>query len=306
MKIPKMTRTLMTSKIQLNKSAPSFSSLSDKSQIVTKLGLNKIGNVMLYGNPNHKEKFHDYYKLDIDTWSQGALEAVSVVTRNVSNHEWEALDGLVSSNCIKSLKSKVNGFTETEKYYLEISPENVFFHFISNPENCDAGKNLNLVTYSLPDLVNTRNISEEMNKITLETKQKMERLKEFGASSQEEANDMMKSILQEHKEKIDQKRDEQTLWQNEILVGNYRFVRDPSSQDWILTEMSQVNTLTHWPALSRWRWKLRLDVSLKLNKSFLTILRADYVMDASAVCLSALLTLIIAVFFDIDDIIESR
>ena len=78
-----------------------------------------------------------------------------------------------------------------------------------------------------------------------------------------------------------------------------------ASQDWILTEMSQVNTLSHWPTLSRWRWKIRLDVSLKLNKSFLTILRADYVMDASAVCLSALLTLIIAVFFDIDDIIES-
>ena len=290
----------MTSKIHLNKSAPSFSSLSDKSQIVTKLGLNKIGNVMLYGNPNHKEKLHDYDKLDVDTWSQGALEAVSVVTKKVSNHEWEALDGLVSDSCIKSLKLKVKGFTETEKCYLEVFPENVFFHFISNPENCDAGKNLNLVTYSLPDLVNTRNISEEMNSITLETKQKMERLKEFGASSQEEANDMMASILQENSKKVYQKIEEQTLWQNEILVGNYRFVRDPSSQDWILTEMSQVNTLTHWPALSRWRWKLRLDVSLKLNESFLTILLADYVIEASAVCL---LTLIIALFFDIDDII---
>ena len=300
MKIPKMTRTLMTSTICLNKSAPSFSSLSDKSQIVTKLGLNKIGNVMLYGNPNHKEKLHDYDKLDVDTWSRGALEAVSVVTKKVSNHEWEALDGLVSDSCIKSLKLKVKGFTETEKCYLEVFPENVFFHFISNPENCDAGKNLNLVTYSIPNLVNTRNISEEINRITLETKQKMERLKEFGASSQEEANDMMASILQENSKKVYQKIEEQTLWQNEILVGNYRFVRDPSSQDWILTEMSQVNTLTHWPALSRWRWKLRLDVSLKLNESFLTILLADYVIEASAVCL---LTLIIALFFDTDDII---
>ena len=305
LKIPKLTRTFTTSKVRLNKSAPSFSSLSDKSQIVTKLGLNKLGNVILYGNPNHKEKFYDYYQLDINTWSRGALEAVSIVTKNISNHEWEDLDGLVSANCIRSLKSKVYGLSEAEKYYLEFIPENVFFHFISNPENCDAGKNLNLVTYSLPNLVNARNNYEEINRITLETKQKMDSLKEFGASSQEEANDMMKSILQEHKEQIDQKRDEQTLWHNELLVGNYRFVRDPSSQDWILTEMSQVNTLAHWPALSRWRWKLRLDVSLKLNKSFLTILRADYVMDASAVCLSALLTLIIALFFDIDDIIES-
>ena len=290
----------MTSKICLNKSPPSFSSLSDNSQTVTKLGLNKIGNVMLYGNPNHKEKLHDYDKLDVDTWSRGALEAVSVVTKKVSNHEWEALDGLVSDSCIKSLKLKVKGFTETEKCYLEVFPENVFFHFISNPENCDAGKNINFVTYSLPNLVNKTSNYKEISRITSETSQNMKSLKEFGASSQEEANDMMASILQENSKKVYQKIEEQTLWQNEILVGNYRFVRDPSSQDWILTEMSQVNTLAHWPALSRWRWKLRLDVSLKLNESFLTILLADYVIEASAVCL---LTLIIALFFDIDDII---
>ena len=114
---------------------------------------------------------------------------------------------------------------------------------------------------------------------------------------------MMKSFLQEHKEKIDQKRKDQTLWQNELLVGNYRFVRDPTSEDWILTEVSQVNTFTHWPAVFRWRWKLRLDVSLKLNKSFLTILRADYIMDASTVSLSAPLTLIIYIYDMIYDIL---
>ena len=148
-------------------------------------------------------------------------------------------------------------------------------------------------------------MKKEINRITLETKQKLDNLKEFGASSQEEANHMMKSIMQEHKEKIDQKRKDQNLWQNEILIGNYRFVRDLTSGDWILTEISQVNTFTYWPTVIRWSWKLRLDVSLKLNKSFLTILRADYVMGASAMGLSALLTLIVAMFFDIDDIIDS-
>ena len=295
----------MTTQILLNKSAPSLSSLSDESKLVTKLGLNRVGNVILYGNPNHTEKFFDYYKLDISTWSKEALGAVSVVTQNVSNQDWEALDGLVSANCIKSLKSKVNELSRTEKSYLEVVPENVFFHFISNPENCDSGKNLNLVTYSLPNLENAKSIYEEINRITLETKQKLDNLKEFGASSQEEANHLMKGIMQEHKDKIDQKRKDQTLWQNEILIGNYRFVRDPTSGDWILTEISQVNTFTHWPTVFRWGWKLRLDVSLKLNKSFLTILQADYIMHACAVGLSALLTLIIAMFFDIDDIIDS-
>ena len=303
LKILRMTRSLVTTQIRLDKSAPSFSSLSDKSKIVTKLGLNKIGNVIRFGKPNHTEKFSDYYKVDIDTWSKGALEAVSVVTKNVSNQEWDSLDGLVSENCIESLKSKFNDFTDTETYYLEVIPENVFFHFISNPENCESGKNLNLVTYSLPNLENARSNFEEINRITLETKQKMDNLKEFGASSQEEANVMMRSIMQEHKEKIDQKRDDQTLWQNELLIGNYRFVLDPESQDWILTEMSQTNTWTHWPAVFRWRWKLRLDVSLKLNMSFLAILRADYLMDVSVLSCSVLLTLFIAIFFDVEDII---
>ena len=305
LKIPKIqkTRSFVTTQIRLDKSAPSFSSLSDESKIVTKLGLNRIGNVIRYGNPNHTEKFSDYYKVDIDTWSKGALEAVSVVTKNVSNQNWNSLDGLVSENCIKSLKLNFDDFTETEKYYLEVIPENVFFHFISNPENCESGKNLNLVTYSLPNLENARSNYEEINRITLETKQKMDNLKEFGASSQEEANEMMKRIMQEHKEKIDQKRDDQTLWQNEILIGNYRFVLNPTSQDWILTEMSQTNTLTHWPAVYRWRWKLRLDVSLKTNMSFLKILRADYLMDFSAVSCSVLLTLFIVIFFDVDDFI---
>ena len=120
LKIPKLTRTLMTTQVRLDKSAPSFSSLIDESKLVTKLGLNRVGNVILYGNPNHMEKFYDYYKLDINNWSKGALEAVSVVTKNLSNQDWDALDGLVSANCIKSLKSKVNELSETEKSYLEV------------------------------------------------------------------------------------------------------------------------------------------------------------------------------------------
>ena len=134
---------------------------------------------------------------------------------------------------------------------VEFNPKNVFFHFISNPENCDSGNNLNLVTYTLPKLESVKSNYDEINKTFEETKQKMDNLNEFGASSQEEANQMLKSILQEHKERIDAHKKLEELWQNEILIGSYRFVRDQTSQDWIITEISQVNTLRHRPAIFR-------------------------------------------------------
>ena len=62
---------------------------------------------------------------------------------------------------------------------VEFNPKNVFFHFISNPENCDSGNNLNLVTYTLPKLESVKSNYDEINKTFEETKQKMDNLKEF-------------------------------------------------------------------------------------------------------------------------------
>ena len=44
----------------------------------------------------------------------------------------------------------------------------------------------------------------------------------------------------------------------------------------------------------RMRWKFRLGVSLKLEKNFNTILRADYGLDIFALMTSALLTVLAA------------
>ena len=41
----------------------------------------QVVNVILNGRPN--KKFPDKFNVDIDTWSQGALEALSVVTRQL-------------------------------------------------------------------------------------------------------------------------------------------------------------------------------------------------------------------------------
>ena len=105
-----LRRSLMTTQISSSKTAPSFSSQRDITKMETKLDLSKVGNknvnvhrycivinsyislalytipfqvvnLILNGRPN--EKFPDKFNVDIDTWAQGALEALSVVTRQL-------------------------------------------------------------------------------------------------------------------------------------------------------------------------------------------------------------------------------
>ena len=75
-------RCLQTSSRWLSKQSPSFSSCGDVAQLDTKLGMSKVANVLLRGSPH--PKLPDSYNLDIEAWTQGAIEAAAVVTRSVS------------------------------------------------------------------------------------------------------------------------------------------------------------------------------------------------------------------------------
>ena len=73
-------RCLQTSSRWLSKQSPSFSSCGDVAQLDTKLGMSKVANVLLRGSPH--PKLPDSYNLDIEAWTQDAIEAAAVVTRS--------------------------------------------------------------------------------------------------------------------------------------------------------------------------------------------------------------------------------
>ena len=140
-----------------------------------------------------------------------------------------------------------------EKQLVSLEPENVFYSFVSNiNSDSDSGRNLNLVTYSLPRLSEVKSRYEQCKKMKIETKQKVDEIKLRGAGSQEEANQMLKAVFLEHKDKIDAIHPGKLLKENEIVIGNYRFKKQGSSEDWVLKEVSQINSVKGWPAIFRY------------------------------------------------------
>merc|ERR1712080_2635 len=69
------------------------------------------------------------------------------------------------------------------------------------------------------------------------------------------------------------------MGETEILIGNYRFVRDGTSSNWTISQISQVNTFEAWPWLSRRRWKGRLGLHYKSGFDFYKVLRYDVITD---------------------------
>ena len=107
-------RCLQTSSRWLSKQSPSFSSCGDVAQLDTKLGMSKVANVLLRGSPH--PKLPDSYNLDIEAWTQDAIEAAAVVTRSAgqvncsecytllrsaAQQDWDSLHGLVDDKCIQ-------------------------------------------------------------------------------------------------------------------------------------------------------------------------------------------------------------
>ena len=151
-----------------------------------------------------------------------------------------------------SLRSIIVEMNTEEKQLISLEPENVFYSFVSNiNSDSDSGRNLNLVTYSLPRLSEVKSRYEQCKMMKIETQQKVDEIKLRGAGSQEEANQMLKAVFLEHKDKIDAIHPGKLFKENEIVIGNYRFVKQDSSDDWVLKEVSQINSVKGWPAIFR-------------------------------------------------------
>ena len=129
---------------------PTFSSTNDTSKIVARLGMPNIATMVLSGRPNRP--FPDSYQVDLDSFTPAAISAVSMITEAMSNQEWDSLEDLVQDDCVVELRNIIKKLSGEERQQVQLKPEDVFFSFISNAENCQSGNNLNLVTFSSPSL----------------------------------------------------------------------------------------------------------------------------------------------------------
>ena len=72
---------------------------------------------------------------------------------------------------------------------------------------------------------------------------------------------------------------------NEIVIGNFRMVRNNAQSDWTITEVSQINSMQAWLNIFKLRWKGRLSIATRSGFDFYSVLRYDYMTDYIALCL---------------------
>ena len=130
--------------------APTFSSTGDTESIVTKLGPPRIATMIMSGKPNRP--LPSSFNVDLEEFLPGAISAVSVVTTAMAEDDWESLTGLVEQRCVSSLRPMMGALTTEERELTKLRSDDVFLSFISNPEDCESGNNLHIVTFSLPQL----------------------------------------------------------------------------------------------------------------------------------------------------------
>ena len=130
--------------------APTFSSTGDTDSIVTKLGPNRISTMIITGKPNRP--LPNSYNVDLEEFLPGAISAVSEVTGKMAEDDWDSLSELVEQRCISSLRPVISSLSPEERELTKLNSDDVFFSFISNPENCESGNDFHIVTFSLPQL----------------------------------------------------------------------------------------------------------------------------------------------------------
>jgi len=230
--------------------------------------------MIMTGKPNRP--FPPEFQVDIEQFLPGAISAVDVVTTAVASGEWEALEGLVDRECINNLQSNIALMDEEQKQLVAVKTEDVFLSFVSNPEKCELGNNLNLVTLSMPRLGEMKEMVKKNKEMQAETDQKIK--ESIGATKDKDSmKKALNEFVNEYKASINDPHE--IFKQNEIVIGNYRLVRANPDSQWTITEVSQINSLHAWATIFKLRWKGRLGIALRGNYNFYSILRADYTSD---------------------------
>lgn len=148
---------------------------------------------------------------------------MGVVTSHMAAGDWDKLEGLVDRDCINNMEANMDRFNSVQKELVVLNPDDVFLSFISNPNDCDSGKNLQLVTFSQPKLGLVKKLileNEELSgkgifELLRENKKTMREIREKAAmlNTKEDLKNLMKhrihverlkksNKLQEHEEEL--------------------------------------------------------------------------------------------------------
>ena len=190
--VPRMPPSLAfsSSPCVANPAAPTFNSTGDSSSLVTKLGLSKIGHVIIRGKVNIP--FPKSYNLNIEEFLPGATEAAGLVTQAASQGNWEDLEGLVDPACIQGLRNQLENYSQPLKDLIALDPEDVFLSFIANDVDCQEGNNLQVVTFSFPGLAKIQRV-QGVVKQRMEELKAMKELKEIKERTQFKMDDIFKN-----------------------------------------------------------------------------------------------------------------
>lgn len=258
----------------MSSQSPTFSSTTDKSKIVARLGLPNIASMVLSGKPNRP--FPDSFQVDLETFNPAAISAVSMITEAMSHQDWDSLEDLVHNDCVAELRNIINNQSEEERQQVKLKPENVFFSFISNAENCQSGNSLNLVTFSCPNLGEAKGMIKQKKTLFDEVNKEIEtRLQQDKQNAKEFISERMANL----KEDMEKYNPHEILKESDIVIGNYKFERDSPTEEWLITEVSQKSSVDAWHPIFRLRWKGRLMIATKAGFDFYKVLRVDYMTD---------------------------
>jgi len=263
-----------------SREAPSFSSSGDTKNCVTKLGMSRISTLLLTGRPNRPQLLEEL-EMNIEEFGEGARGAIEVVTRGVAEGDYESLEGLVTEGCIDGLKGQnLQNLSRYDKELLAVNQDDIFFSMVAETKIEQNSAEILFVTFSLPQLGECKRLESEFKKNKEEFNSKMrEAVRQVKDKSidKDELKEVAKDNVREFKESAATSQDSFKMFEeNEIQIGNYRFVREALSSNWTISEISQVNSVVAWPYIFKMRWKGRVGMHLKLGVNFYKVLRYEY------------------------------
>jgi len=240
------------------------SNTGDTAKMVSRLSTPRVTSIIMTGKPNRP--LPSEFQVDLDEFIPVSVSAAGLVTSCLSSGDWKGLEGVMDKECIASLQAIRNTTGKEKVEYQWVKPADVFISFVSNPGDCDSGNTLHLVTFSLPQLEQVRTMLTGMFKTAVAAGPQGLKQKILGS----------KTILKD----------------NNIVIGNYKFVRDTPAGEWFITEVAQVSSMQAWYMPERYAWKVLLGQatvgSIITKMEFRTFLRffLVYICFASIVSFS--------------------